>query len=75
VEHEDRVLCASCLRRLTQTEAQRGGRLVVVVRLVQIMLGLVVGWFFFYALGRGLLLVPTAFHEGSVWEAPEPGGR
>jgi len=29
---------------------------------------LFIAWMFFYVLGRGLVLVPTAFHEGTVWE-------
>jgi len=68
-EHEDRVLCAACLKGLAQTQIHGRLRLHGIVRLVQVVAGLFIAWMFFYVLGRGLVLVPTAFHEGTVWEA------
>lgn len=70
-EHADRVLCAACLKRLTQPEAQRKRRLGGVIQLAQALLGLLIAWLFFYMMGRGLLLIPATFHEGTVWEAPQ----
>jgi hypothetical protein len=29
--------------------------------------GLLVLWFTFYAVGRGLLAIPSEWHEGAVW--------
>jgi hypothetical protein len=69
-EHEDRVLCAACLKGLAQTQIHSRHRLHGVVQLGQVVTGLFLAWMFFYVLGRGLLLVPTAFHEGTVWEGP-----
>jgi hypothetical protein len=31
--------------------------------------GLLMAWLFFYALGRTLLLIPSAVHDGTVWES------
>jgi hypothetical protein len=30
--------------------------------------GLLLAWFFFYVLGENLLRLPSAFHEGTVWQ-------
>jgi hypothetical protein len=26
-------------------------------------------WLFFYFMGRGLLILPSSFHEGTLWQA------
>jgi hypothetical protein len=68
-EHEDRVLCASCLGKRKQAAAHHlmdGGR---ALRLLQILLGLFLAWVFFYSLGQALLAIPSAFHEGTVWKS------
>ena len=31
-------------------------------------MGIIVAWFFFYSMGRMLLLTKTSFHEGTVWQ-------
>lgn len=72
IEHEDRVLCAACLKRLVQPAAHTHRRLASIVQLGQALLGLVIAWLFFYTLGRALLVIPTAFHEGTVWQTTGP---
>jgi len=67
-EHDDRVICASCLRTLAVAKRGRGNRLGGVWRLAAGVFGIVIAWFFFYTMGRLLLLTPTSFHEGTVWE-------
>ncbi len=67
-EHEDRVVCASCLARLTGSQEERGLRLGLVVRLAQCAVGFLALWLFFYVLGQGLLALPSSFHEGEVWQ-------
>ncbi len=67
-EHEDRVLCAVCLRKagrppLLQRRGFAGG-----TRLAQCLAGLVVAWFFFYLIGEVLLALPASFHEGTLWQ-------
>ena len=66
-EHGGRVICADCLHEMTR----KGGttRLIAMeaVRYVTGLLGLATGWACFYYLGRILLLLPSSFHEGTIW--------
>jgi len=67
-EHDDRVICASCLRRLSAKPVLRY-RLVGLVRLVQILMGVLLLWSSFYLLGKALLTIPSSFHEIAIgWE-------
>lgn len=68
-EHEDRVLCASCLLKLTGIRMQKRAPLAAAGRIVLVALGVITLWFFFYVIGRGLLAMPSSFHEGAVWRA------
>lgn len=68
-EHEDRVVCASCLTRLTARGEERILRWATLVRLVQCAAAFLVLWVAFYALGQGLLALPSSFHDGTVWQA------
>lgn len=68
-EHDARVICATCL---TQLAGLRGKRreltLKLVSRAVLSCTALLFTWLSFYLLGRGLLMVPSSFHEGTVWQ-------
>ncbi|HMJ89602.1 MAG TPA: hypothetical protein VK530_07280 [Candidatus Acidoferrum sp.] len=66
-EHDDRVICASCLRRLAGTETQNKSRAAWLWAVVPCALGLAVAFLFFYFIGEGLLLLPSNFHEGNLW--------
>jgi len=68
-EHDDRVICAACLHKQALSPDRRAARLGGLRRLGQCAFGLVVTWFFFYLLGETLLLLPTAFHERTLWRA------
>ena len=74
-EHADRVLCASCLKKLAAAPAAARSRLPALVHLAQCVLGVFVAWMFFYFAGRALLLMPSAFHEGTVWQQAWWGDR
>ena len=67
-EHEDRLLCASCLRKQTQTEKEKSRPLIFMVRAFQMFAGILLAWIFFYYLGQALLLMPDEFHEGTLWQ-------
>ena len=67
-EHDDRVICANCLRRLSHVPLRQRPAYVRAVRLGQGLLGLMLVWFFFYLLGESLLALPTSFHEGTLWQ-------
>src|SRR5512146_1957708 len=64
-EHDGRLTCAACLRKLAG-ERRRGGA-VGVLRVLAAAIGVMAAWFFFYYVGRALLQLPSTFHEGSLW--------
>lgn len=67
-EHDDRVICAACLRKLAAAPAAPK-RLSVpwFAPVVQLVLGLCIVWLVFYLCGVTLLSIPSKFHEGHVW--------
>lgn len=67
-EHDDRVICADCLRRLSQAPAKVRRRWVALPRLLKGAAGLVLAWYFFYQVGKILLRIPTTFHDGTLWQ-------
>ena len=67
-EHEGRVLCAQCLRRVLPRAVPRFLMLIGPVRIFQFICGSLLVWMFFYYLGLLLLELPTAFHEGTLWK-------
>jgi hypothetical protein len=67
-EHEDRVLCAACLSTLTLQSTTIRSTMSGLMKAAQFLLG---GWFLwmcFYYLGQLLLLLPSSFHEGVLWQ-------
>lgn len=71
VEHEGRVVCASCLAKEAAPAAAKGSarrRLAPLRRLAGAGAGLIVAWLAFYFLGRVLLAVPSDFHASKIWE-------
>ena len=67
-EHEDRVLCASCLSKLHNRSSARPFKLYGLVRIWQFLAGGIIIWMFFYYLGQALLGLPSSFHEGTLWQ-------
>lgn len=67
-EHDDRLICAACLQKLAVKKQSGRGRFAGVKGLLACALGFILAWFFFYSVGRLLLLTPTRFHEGTVWQ-------
>lgn len=68
-EHEDRIICAACLRKLAANSQRHGRAFSRFLQLGQFIFGLFAAWFFFYLVGEGLLSVPTSFHEGTLWRS------
>jgi hypothetical protein len=68
-EHDDRILCASCLKK--QAAPIEGPRrsLAWLGRATAACCGFIMAWFFFYIIGRVLLATPTKFHEATVWRS------
>jgi hypothetical protein len=68
-EHQERVICALCLKKLTgarRPERQRsfGG----LVRAGQWLMGVLLLWLSFYFIGNMLLSLPESFHDGTLWQ-------
>ncbi len=66
-EHGDPVICAACLRKISRPTLVRRFRLAGLLRLAQGAVGILLAWLFFYWVGQGLLALPSAFHDGSIW--------
>lgn len=66
-EHDDRVVCAACLKELTRIPFLRRSAFAGAARVFQCLLGFIVAWFFFYLIGEGLIALPASFHEGAAW--------
>ena len=64
-EHEDRVICAFCLKKLGAKPSRRH-HLAVIMRIVQFLVGIVLLWTSFYLLGKVLLLIPSSFHDSAI---------
>jgi hypothetical protein len=69
-EHDDRVVCTTCLKKLAATPRTKRRSLANVKRAVQCVAGVLVAWFFFFLIGEILVGVPDSFHEGTLWTAP-----
>jgi hypothetical protein len=69
-EHDDRVLCTACLRRLIQSGSAKRRTFANLMRVAQCAIGILAAWFFFFLIGEILLRLPDAFHEGTVLQAP-----
>ena len=67
-EHDRRVLCAGCLKKLARKPLLERRGFASLVLLLQCLVGLMMAWFFFYLIGEALLSLPTSFHEGTLWQ-------
>jgi hypothetical protein len=65
-EHHERFLCGECLAA-GPADASRDRRRVTAV--LRGLLGLLFLWGCFYWFGKGLLLIPTRFHDGTAFQA------
>jgi hypothetical protein len=67
-EHDDRVVCSACLKKLARGPLARRPALVRVFRFAQCVAGLIIAWFFFFLIGEALLKIPASVHEGTLWQ-------
>ncbi len=58
-EHDDRVICAACLAKLTQAPERRRRSLVWLRSVACALVGFMLAWFFYYALAQILLQTPA----------------
>lgn len=66
-EHEDRVICSACLRKLTRVPLLQRRGFAGLLRMGGCFFGFLAAWFFFYLIGESLLALPASFHEGTLW--------
>lgn len=66
-EHDDRVICAACLQKLTRVPLLQRPAFANLVRAMQCALGFFLVWFFFHLTAEFLLKLPSDFHEGTLW--------
>ena len=69
-EHDERIICASCLAKLTRPpeKAAVRFRLGALRPIFGAISGLIVAWLCFYIVGRSLLAIPTTFHASALWK-------
>lgn len=68
-EHEDRVICASCLKKKLPAPDRKRFQFINLLRMVQGIAGIMILWMFFYFIGQILVSTPSSFHEGTVWKS------
>lgn len=68
-EHDDRIICSSCLRKLAGKKERPKRSFSVVLRPVALLGGLFVAWLYFYIIGDWASALPSRFHEGTIWNS------
>lgn len=69
-EHDQRIICATCLQRLLKpVEVKRRPWGLMVRQTAGSLGGFMLAWLCFYCLGRMLLMLPSSFHV-AVWGEP-----
>jgi hypothetical protein len=67
-EHDDRVICATCLAKVARQPLSTRPAFVAIIRTVQLFVGMLTACLFFYMVGRALLSIDTSVHEGTIWK-------
>ena len=67
-EYEEKVICASCLRKTAEAAARRRSRVASLVLWMQGAVGFALLWLIFHGVGQSLLSLPDSFHEGTLWK-------
>jgi hypothetical protein len=62
-EHEGKFLCSNCLQRKSAPIASANRRAGWLKAAIGMIIGLTVAWFFFYLIGRLLVLIPPNLHD------------
>ena len=68
-EHDDRMICSACLRKLTAPVETKRRNFALAWRFSAAVMGLLIAWIFFFLIGRALVNIPSKFHEGTVWKS------
>jgi len=68
-EHDDRVICAACLKKLALKDAAPARRRLNLWPAAQGAAGLLIAWFVFYTIGRLFLATPDKYHDEDLWKS------
>jgi hypothetical protein len=68
-EHDDRVICAACLKKLAFKETRPSRRRLNLWPAAQGAGGVLIACFVFYTVGRFLLAIPDKFHDEELWKS------
>jgi hypothetical protein len=68
-EYDDRLLCAACMRKISKVDAPARQPWRALGRVGLSVAGCCTAALFFYWLGQILLLIPTRFHDGTLWKS------
>jgi len=74
-EHDDRVVCASCLKISTTPSENRSHRWKRIARAGQVTVSFLLLWFFFFMVGRSLLHLPSTFHDDLLGVSPKAANK
>ena len=68
-EHDDRVICSACLKKLAGQVATPRRSWSALLRPAAVLGGMFTAWIFFYAIGHWATQIPSSFHSGELWGA------
>jgi hypothetical protein len=68
-EHDGRLLCAACVRKMSNVVVSGRRPWRALARLGLSVAGCWTAMLFFYWLGQLLLLIPTQYHDGTLWQS------
>lgn len=66
-EHDDRVLCATCLAKITLKKETAARQWALVPRLALAAVAAVIVYAVIVFIGNALLSIPSAFHDAGGW--------
>src|SRR4051812_9045909 len=69
VEHDGRVLCSACRKKIVSGEQGQRGWLRHAVTGAHFAGSVILLWLCFFLLGKALLAIPASFHEGDAWKS------
>jgi len=67
-EHDERLLCAACLKRLAGGGVRKRSRMAKAKGALATAMGLLLAWLFFYGIGQLLAQIPAPQDEGASWQ-------
>lgn len=67
-DHDGKAVCSRCLASMSSGPTGKGKIRGAVLRGLSVAVGFLLLWLLFYEGGRLLLLIPTSFHDGTIWE-------